>query len=68
MMKLTSKLPNGKLKVNKEAVIARLKQLRKERNDTDIPGLLPVSEREVVREASEMIRYNADSFINNSQE
>lgn len=68
MMKLTSKLPNGKLKVNKAAVIARLKQLRKERKDTDIPGLLPVSEREVVREASEMIRYNADSFINNSQE
>ena len=68
MMKLTSKLPNGKLKVNKAAVIARLKQLRKERKDTEIPGLLPVSEREVLREASEMIRYNADSFINNSQE
>jgi len=68
MMKLTSKLPNGKLKVNKSAVIARLKQLRKERKDTDLPGLLPVSDREVAREANEMTRYNADKFVNTSEE
>lgn len=68
MMKLTTKLANGKLKVNKSAVIARLKQLRKERKEVELPGLLPVSEREVVREASEMVRYNADSFINTSEE
>lgn len=68
MMKLTTKLANGKLKVNKAAVIARLKKLRKERKEVDIPGLLPVSEREVAREANEMIRYNADRFINNSEE
>jgi hypothetical protein len=67
-MKLTSKLPNGKLKVNKSAVIARLKQLRKERKDTDLPGLLPVSDREVAREAAEMTRYNADKFVNSSEE
>lgn len=68
MMKLTKKLPNGRLQVNKSAVIARLKQLRKERKDTDLPGLLPVSDREVVREASEMTRYNADKFINASED
>jgi len=29
---------------------------------------LPVSEREVAREATEMTRYNADRFINTSDE
>jgi len=69
MMKLTTKLANGRLKVNKAAVIARLKKLRKERKtDADLPGLLPVSDREVAREATEMTRYNADRFINTSDE
>ena len=68
MMKLTTKLPNGRLKVNKAAVIARLKQLRKERKEVDIPGLLPVSSREVSAEAREMTRYRADNFINTSEE
>jgi hypothetical protein len=68
MMKLTTKLPNGKFKVNKAAVIARLKKLRKERKEVDIPGLLPVSQREVATEASEMTRYRADNFINTSEE
>ena len=68
MMKLTTKLPNGKFKVNKAAVIARLKKLRKERKEVDIPGLLPVSQREVSAEATEMTRYRADNFINNSEE
>jgi hypothetical protein len=68
MMKLTTKLPNGRLKVNKAAVIERLMKLRKERKGVEIPGLLPVSEREVVAEARELNRYNADNFINNSEE
>lgn len=68
MMKLTTKLPNGRLKVNKAAVIERLMKLRKERKGVEIPGLLPVSEREVVAEARELSRYNADNFINTSDE
>jgi hypothetical protein len=68
MMKLTTKLPNGRLKVNKAAVIERLMKLRKERKGVEIPGLLPVSEREVVAEARELNRYNADNFINTSDE
>jgi hypothetical protein len=68
MMKLTTKLPNGRLKVNKAAVIERLMKLRKERKGVEIPGLLPVSEREVAAEARELNRYNADNFINNSEE
>ncbi len=68
MIKLTTKLPNGRLKVNKTAVIERLMKLRKERKGVEIPGLLPVSEREVVAEARELNRYNADNFINTSDE
>jgi hypothetical protein len=68
MMKLITKLPNGRLKVNKAAVIERLMKLRKERKGVEIPGLLPVSEREVVAEARELNRYNADNFINTSDE
>ena len=68
MMKLTKKLPNGRLQVNKAAVIERLMQLRKERKGVELPGLLPVSDREVVAEAREMSRYNADNFINTSED
>ena len=68
MMKLTKKLPNGRLQVNKAAVIERLMQLRKERKGVELPGLLPVSDREVATEAREMNRYNADNFINTSEE
>ena len=68
MMKLTTKLPNGRLQVNKTAVIKRLMQLRKERKGVELPGMIAVSDREVVAEAREMNRYNADSFINNSEE
>jgi hypothetical protein len=68
MMKLTKKLPNGRLQVNKAAVIERLMQLRKERKGVELPGLLPVSDREVATEAREMSRYNADNFINTSED
>jgi hypothetical protein len=68
MMKLTTKLPNGRLQVNKTAVIKRLMQLRKERKGVELPGMIAVSDREVVAEAREMSRYNADNFINTSEE
>ena len=68
MMKLTKKLPNGRLQVNKAAVTERLMQLRKERKGVELPGLLPVSDREVATEAREMSRYNADNFINTSED
>jgi hypothetical protein len=68
MMKLTTKLANGKLKVNKAAVIARLKKLRKQRLGVEIPGLLPVSQREIETEAREMTRYNADNLRNHNEE
>lgn len=68
MMKLTTKMANGKLKVNKTAVIARLKKLREQRRGVDIPGLLPVSQREVEAEARDLSRYTADSLINTSEE
>ena len=67
-MKLTTKLPNGRLQVNKAAVIKRLMQLRKERKGVELPGMIAVSDREVVAEAREMSRYNADNFINTSEE
>ena len=67
-MKLTTKLPNGKLKVNKAAVIARLKKLRKQRFGVEIPGLLPVSQREIETEAREMTRYSADNLRNTSED
>lgn len=77
-MKLTTTLPDGRLKVNKAAVIARLKQLRgisdislnsnSHSGEWELPGLLPVSQREVAAEANEMVRYNADRFINTSDE
>lgn len=68
MMKLTKKLPNGRLQVNKAAVIKRLMQLRKERKGVELPGLMAVSDREVATEAQEISRYNADNFINTSEE
>lgn len=67
-MKLTTKLPNGKFKVNKAAVIARLKKMRAARFGVEIPGLLPVSQREIESEAHEMTRYSADNLRNHSEE
>lgn len=68
MMKLTKKLPNGRLQVNKAAVIARLKKLRKQRFGVELPGLLPVSQREVEAVTHEMTRYSADSLRNHNEE
>lgn len=66
--KLTTKLPNGKFKVNKEAVIAKLIKASKAKRKTLELGVLPVSEREVRQEAHELTRYNADNLLNHSEE
>ena len=68
-MKLITKTANGKFKVNKAAVIARLKQLRKNRgSNIDISGVLQVSAREIEQEVRDMSRYSADNLRNNSEE
>jgi hypothetical protein len=67
-MKLTKKLPNGKFKVNKAAVIAELRKRLKAKREVQSYGLLPVSDREITSEVTEMTRYNADSLLNTSEE
>ena len=67
-MKLTTKLKNGKLQVNKAAVLAKLRKAVKLRREALTHGVIPVSQREVEAEAREMVRYNADSLINTSEE
>jgi len=67
-MKLTTKLPDGKLKVNKAAVITYLKKMHRHRKNDEIYGLLPVSQREIDAESREMTRYNADNLRNTSEE
>jgi hypothetical protein len=67
-MKLTKKLPNGKFKVNKAAVIAELRKRLKAKREVQSYGLLPVSDREIASEVTEMTRYNADSLLNTSEE
>ena len=66
-MKLTKKLKNGKFQVNKAAVIAALKK-RLAKKDTSVPGLLPVSQREVETEFSYLTNNLADNRLNTSEE
>lgn len=68
LMKLTKKLKNGKFAVNKAAVIAELKKRLAKKKDTALPGLLPVSQREIESEFNAMKSGRADDFINNSEE
>jgi ferric-dicitrate binding protein FerR (iron transport regulator) len=67
-MKLTKKLPNGKFKVNKAAVIARLRKSLKAKHKALALGVIHVSDREVASVAEELTRYNADSLLNTSEE
>jgi hypothetical protein len=66
--KLTTKLPNGKLKINKAAVIAKLMKTARAKRKVLEMGVLPVSGREIQQEALELVRYNADSLLNHSEE
>ena len=68
MKKLTKKLPNGKFAVNKAAVIAELKKRLAKKQDAALPGLLPVSDREVAAEFSAMKSGRADDLLNTSEE
>ena len=58
-MKLTTKLPNGKFKVNKAAVIARLKKLRKQRKEVDMTSLATVEEIETLLKSGEDMRIDS---------
>lgn len=68
MKKLTKKLANGKHAVNKAAVIAELKKRLAKKQDTALPGLLPVSEREIESEFRATVGVRADDFLNTSEE
>jgi hypothetical protein len=62
-MKLLKKLPDGKFKVNKAAVIAKLVKASKARKKVLELGVIQPSKQEVEQEARELSRYRADSFI-----
>lgn len=61
-------MPDGKFKVNKAAVIARLRKAQKARSDALSLGVIHAGSREINTVATEMSRYRADSFINMSEE
>lgn len=67
-MKLIKKMPNGKFKVNKAAVIAKLRKSLKAKRDTLALGVIHVGERETATVVSEMTKYNVDNFINKIEE
>jgi hypothetical protein len=67
-MKLTKKLKNGKYAVNKSAVIAALKKAQAKKADASLPGLLPVSQREVESEFAHVRGIRADDLLNTSEE
>ncbi len=67
-MKLTTKLPNGKLQVNKAAVIAKLRKTFKARREALALGVINVGQREATDVAADLTRNNVDNFINNNEE
>lgn len=66
--KFTTKLPNGRLKVNKTAIIAHLAKLNAAKRKALELGAIAVSQREIEAEARDLVRNNADSVINTSEE
>ena len=67
-MKFTTKLPNGKLKVNKAAIIAKLRKTYKARHEALALGAIHVGVREATDVAADLARNNADNFINSNDE
>lgn len=59
----SQKLPNGKFKVNKSAVIAKLMKANKAKREALALGVLPVTQQEIDQELTDLTRYKADSFI-----
>jgi len=68
IMKLTTKLPNGKLKVNKAAIIAKLRKTYKARHEALALGVIQVGQREATDVALDLVRNNVDNFINSNEE
>ena len=68
IMKLTTKLPNGKLKVNKAAIIAKLRKTYKARYEALALGVINVGQREATDVALDLVRNNVDNFINTNEE
>ena len=68
IMKLTTKLPNGKLKVNKAAIIAKLRKTYKARYEALALGVIQVGQREATDVALDLVRNNVDNFINTNEE
>jgi len=68
IMKLTTKLPNGKLQVNKAAVIAKLRKTFKARREALALGVIQVGVREATDVAADLTRNNIDNFINTNEE
>ena len=68
IMKLTTKLPNGKLKVNKAAIIAKLRKTYKARYEALALGVIQVGHREATDVALDLVRNNVDNFINTNEE
>ena len=66
-MKLTTRMSNGRLKVNKAAVIEKLRKALKKTREAKVLGTIPVSPREVESEFNEMTRYNAESLLNKEE-
>lgn len=56
------------IKVNKAAIIARLKKAYNAKRKVLEMGVLPVSPREIEAEARELSRNRADAFINTSED
>lgn len=67
-MKLTTKLPNGKLQVNKAAVIAKLRKTFKARREALALGVIQVGQREATDVVADLTRNNIDNFINTNEE
>jgi hypothetical protein len=64
----TSSNKNKPIKVNKAAIIARLKKTYNAKRKVLEMGVLPVSPREIEAEARELARNRADAFINTSED
>ena len=66
-MKLTTKMANGRLKVNKAAVIEKLRKALKKTREAKALGLIQVSQGEIEQEHHEMTRYNAENLLNTAE-
>ena len=64
MSRITSKLANGRLKVNKAQVIEKLRKSLAKTREAKALGTIPVGPREIEATYIEMTRNNAEKFLN----